>query len=106
MQGCDERPPSCAAARAYDAVDLTGPVALVLGSEAHGLPAALDALVDDRLTIPMAGRSESLNVAMAGSVLCFESLRQRRAAGDDRHPDRRAARRRAGGRRRRHPAGR
>ena len=65
----------------YDEVDLTGPLALVLGSEAHGLPAGLDALVDERCTIPMAGRSESLNVAMAGSVLCFESLRQRRRAG-------------------------
>jgi TrmH family RNA methyltransferase len=65
----------------YDAVDLTGPVALVLGSEAHGLPAPVLALVDHRVSIPMAGRSESLNVAMAGSVLCFEALRQRRAAG-------------------------
>jgi len=64
----------------YDAVDLCGPVALVLGSEAHGLPAGLDGQLDDRLSIPMAGRSESLNVAMAGAVLCFESLRQRRAA--------------------------
>ena len=64
----------------YDTVDLTGPVAIVLGNEAHGLPDALGALVDDRLSIPMAGRSESLNVAMAGAVLCFESLRQRRAA--------------------------
>jgi TrmH family RNA methyltransferase len=63
----------------YDEVDLTGPVALVLGSEAHGVPAGLDHLIDDRLTIPMVGRSESLNVAMAGSVLCFEALRQRRA---------------------------
>jgi TrmH family RNA methyltransferase len=63
----------------YDAVDLRGPVALVLGSEAHGLPAGLEAQLDDRLSIPMAGRSESLNVAMAGAVLCFESLRQRRA---------------------------
>jgi TrmH family RNA methyltransferase len=63
----------------YDAVDLTGPVALVLGNEAHGLPATLDHLVDDRLTIPMHGRSESLNVAMAGAVLSFESLRQRRS---------------------------
>jgi TrmH family RNA methyltransferase len=60
--------------------DLTGPIALVLGSEAHGLPASLDALVDLRCTIPMAGRSESLNVAMAGSVLCFEALRQRESA--------------------------
>ncbi len=67
--------------RPYDEVDLTGPVAIVLGSEAHGLPSRLDALVDDRCTIPMAGRSESLNVAMAGSILCFEALRQRRAAG-------------------------
>jgi len=65
----------------YDEADLTGAVALVLGSEAHGLPSALVAAVDLRLTIPMAGRSESLNVAMAGSILCFEALRQRRAAG-------------------------
>jgi TrmH family RNA methyltransferase len=66
---------------AYDTVDLAGPVAIVLGSEAHGLPPEALAAVDERLTIPMAGRSESLNVAMAGSVLCFESLRQRRGAG-------------------------
>ena len=65
----------------YDHADLTGPVAILLGSEAHGLPDALVAHIDQRLTIPMAGRSESLNVAMAGSILCFESLRQRRAGG-------------------------
>lgn len=63
----------------YDEVDLAGPIALVLGSEAHGLPSAVVDAVSLHLTIPMAGRSESLNVAMAGSVLCFESLRQRRA---------------------------
>ncbi len=65
----------------YHVADLTGPVAFVLGSEAHGLPEPVLEAVDLRVTIPMAGRSESLNVAMAGSVLCFESLRQRRAAG-------------------------
>ena len=65
----------------YDDADLTGPVAVVLGSEAHGLPEAVMALVDEHLTIPMVGRSESLNVAMAGSVLCFEALRQRRRMG-------------------------
>jgi TrmH family RNA methyltransferase len=64
----------------YDTVDLTGPVALLLGSEAHGLPDAVTAGVDLRLSIPMAGRAESLNVAMAGSVLCFEALRQRRGS--------------------------
>jgi TrmH family RNA methyltransferase len=65
--------------RPYDDADLAGPVALVLGSEAHGLPAPLVATVDEAVTIPMAGRTESLNVGMAGTVLCFESLRQRRA---------------------------
>ncbi len=64
----------------YTESDLRGPLALVLGSEAHGLPPALDPLLDLRCTIPMAGRSESLNVAMAGSVVCFEALRQRGTA--------------------------
>ncbi len=63
----------------YDAVDLTGPVAVVLGSEAHGLPAAVAGAVEVAVSIPMAGRTESLNVGMAGTILCFEALRQRRA---------------------------
>ena len=63
---------------AYDTVDLTGPVAVVVGNEAHGLdPSLVDAL-DLAVTIPMAGPTESLNVAMAGTVICFEVLRQRR----------------------------
>ena len=66
--------------RPYDEADLRGPLAVVLGSEAHGLAPAVEAAVDERLSIPMAGRAESLNVAMAGAVLCFESLRQRRGA--------------------------
>jgi TrmH family RNA methyltransferase len=66
-------------AQPYDAVDLARPVALVLGSEAHGLAAGLAAAVDTAVTIPMQGRTESLNVGMAGTILCFESLRQRRA---------------------------
>ena len=63
----------------YDRCDLVGPVAVVVGSEAHGLTPPVLAAVDQLLTIPMAGRAESLNVAMAGTLLCFESLRQRRA---------------------------
>jgi TrmH family RNA methyltransferase len=64
----------------YDQTDLTGPLAIVLGSEAHGLAATVLACVDEPVSIPMAGRADSLNVAMAGSVLCFEALRQRRSA--------------------------
>lgn len=63
----------------FDRVDLTGPVAVVLGNEAEGLPAALEAHLDGRVTIPIASPSESLNVGMAGTVLAFEAVRQRRA---------------------------
>lgn len=64
----------------YTSVDLTGPVALVLGNEAQGLPEDVHRFLDGRLTIPMAGRAESLNAGMAGAVLCFEAARQRRIA--------------------------
>ena len=66
--------------RDYADLDLTGPIAFVLGNEANGLPAEVDGLVDERVTIPMVGRSESLNVGMAAAVLCFEAARQRRHA--------------------------
>ena len=65
----------------YAQVDLTGPTAIVLGNEAHGLPVGLETMVDQRMSIPMAGRTESLNVSMAAAVLCFEAARQRREKG-------------------------
>jgi TrmH family RNA methyltransferase len=49
----------------------------VVGNEAHGLDS--DTGVDEWVTIPHAGRAESLNVAMAATVLVFEVARQRRA---------------------------
>lgn len=68
-------------ATSHTDADLTGAFALVLGSEAHGLPDRLAPHVDGELTIEMVGRAESLNVGMAGAVICFEALRQRRIAG-------------------------
>ena len=65
----------------YDGVDLTGPVAFVLGQEAGGLAADTAARADRRITIPMGGRAESLNVAVAAGVLLFEAARQRAGAG-------------------------
>lgn len=62
---------------AYTDADLTGPIAVVVGNEAHGVPD--DAPVDGWLTIPHEGAAESLNVAMAATVLAFEVARQRRA---------------------------
>ena len=64
--------------------DLTGPVALVLGNEAGGLPPSVDAALDGHVTVPIEGRSESLNVGMAAAVLVYEAARQRRAAGEGR----------------------
>jgi len=61
-----------------DQADLTGPVALVLGSEAHGLGDAHDEGIDQWLSVPMPGETESLNVAMAGTILSYEVARQRR----------------------------
>ena len=51
----------------------SGPVALVLGSESHGLDSSLP--VDRRVRIPMADGTESLNVAMAATLLAFERRR-------------------------------
>ena len=64
----------------YTSVDLTRPSAIVLGNEANGLPAEVEERLDVTLTIPMVGRSESLNVGMAAAVLCFEAARQRRGS--------------------------
>ena len=66
---------------AYTDVDLTRPCAIVLGNEANGLSPEVEGRLDGTVTIPMVGRSESLNVGMAAAVLCFEAARQRRAAG-------------------------
>lgn len=62
----------------YDTADLSGRVALVMGNEAHGLPDLGEHQLDGFLTIPMAGRAESINVGMATAILCFEIARQRR----------------------------
>jgi TrmH family RNA methyltransferase len=64
----------------YDRTDLTGPLALVLGSEAHGVPDALEPVLDSWTHVPMHGRAESLNVGVTGAVICFEAARQRRHA--------------------------
>jgi tRNA G18 (ribose-2'-O)-methylase SpoU len=58
-------------------VDLSGEVVFVLGAEREGLPAEVLERCDARATIPQAGRAESLNVAMAGTVALYERLRQR-----------------------------
>ena len=60
--------------------DLRGPSALLVGNEGSGLPDAWIAQADARVTIPLPGAVESLNAAIAGSVLLYEAMRQRRKA--------------------------
>ena len=62
---------------AHFRTDLRGPIALVLGNEARGLPSGVEPLLDGLVTVPIAGRAESLNVGMAAAVICFEAARQR-----------------------------
>ncbi len=61
----------------YDTADLAT-AAIVLGNEAHGLSAEVADAADQAITIPLAGPTESLNVAAAGAVVCFASWNQRR----------------------------
>lgn len=63
------------------AADFTGPLCLVLGSEGEGLRPLVARACDVLVTIPMKGRVESLNVAAAGAVLCYEIARQRGLRG-------------------------
>lgn len=63
--------------RAYYDVDWTPPTALIVGSEAHGAGPQAHQLASGRVAIPMRGRAESLNAAVAAAVILFEALRQR-----------------------------
>ncbi len=57
--------------------DLCQPVALIVGGEAEGATSAARSMADGFITIPMPGQAESLNAAVAASILLFEVVRQR-----------------------------
>ena len=63
----------------YD-LDYTAPIAILIGGEGSGLPAAVVEEADDRVTIPMQAPVESLNAAVATALVLYEARRQR-----DRH---------------------
>jgi TrmH family RNA methyltransferase len=70
-----------------ESLDLSGAVMLLVGSEAHGLPEGMVGELELRATIPMQGEVESLNAAVAGSLLAFEAARQRRGAASGGSPE-------------------
>ncbi|MFZ0564592.1 MAG: RNA methyltransferase [Chlamydiales bacterium] len=61
----------------YTQIDLTKPIAIVMGTEQYGLSEAWMEKADIQVRIPMLGQADSLNVAMATTVLLYETLRQR-----------------------------
>jgi TrmH family RNA methyltransferase len=63
--------------RPLDQIDLTGPLALLIGNEGAGLPPAILGEADDLVTIPHSSRVESLNAGIAASILLYEASRQR-----------------------------
>lgn len=65
------------AAQLYTEVDMTGPVAIVLGAESTGLSAAWSRLPGTAVRLPMRGAADSLNVSAAAAVLFYEALQQR-----------------------------
>ncbi len=62
----------------YDQENYQGSVGFLIGNEANGLTSETAATADVRIHIPMEGKVESLNAAMAATVLMYEAARQRR----------------------------
>lgn len=62
----------------YDQIDFTGSFAFLIGNEGNGLKKETADLADTYLKIPMEGQLESLNAAVAASILMYEAHRQRR----------------------------
>ncbi len=65
----------------YTDADLTGPVAIAVGAEQYGLSSLWMDGADLKVRLPMMGAADSLNVATATTILLYEVLRQRMAAG-------------------------
>jgi RNA methyltransferase, TrmH family len=61
-----------------DASDLGGPVAIFIGSEGHGLAPEVENTADEFISVPVSDAVESLNAAVAASILLYEVSRQRR----------------------------
>ena len=61
----------------YSEVDMTGPLAIAIGSEGLGLPPEVLLALDARVTIPMRPPVESLNTAITAALLLYEAARQR-----------------------------
>jgi len=62
---------------AYYNTDMTGPTAIVMGTESTGLTEQWRKAADKHILIPMSGALDSLNVSVSAAILMFEAVRQR-----------------------------
>ena len=62
----------------YDRPDYKKDIAFIIGNEAAGISKEILDITDKKIKIPMLGEVESLNAAVAGSILMYEAARQRR----------------------------
>ena len=65
-----------------DDVEFGAPTAWLFGAEAHGLSPPLARQADNRVSIPMSGAAQSLNVAAAAAICLYQSARAQRAGAD------------------------
>ena len=61
----------------YTQVDYSNPVAIIMGSEEKGINPALLSIADEKVSIPVLGQVQSLNVSVAAGLLAYEAVRQR-----------------------------
>ncbi|MBF0329169.1 MAG: 23S rRNA (guanosine(2251)-2'-O)-methyltransferase RlmB [Nitrospirae bacterium] len=59
-------------------IDMKEPLAIVVGSEGHGLRRTVKDMCDNIVSLPMLGKVNSLNVSVAAGIIAYEALRQRR----------------------------
>lgn len=70
---------SSAASESLYAVEFSGPIALVIGSEGEGLSMLTERVCDRLVSIPLVGQTPSLNASVAAGMVMYEVYRQRRA---------------------------
>ena len=58
---------------------------VIIGNEANGVEQEIQALADEKVKIPMLGKTESLNASVATGIILYEYVRQKQCAFGDRH---------------------
>lgn len=85
IYGADAQPVKGVPSGSWDKTDLTGPLALVIGSEGFGISRLVGEHCDAMISVPMSGKVNSLNASVAAGVLIFEAVRQRRRKQQQQH---------------------